>query len=367
MASLYKDHDSYVLQFYDANRSPSRKRLFVEVNRKRDAERIADRLTAAYEHGKFDPWTDNPRTFRSHERRTLHLEEAGERFLERKAAQGRTKNTLRAYRGNLRRLLKTVGDRPLDTLTAGLLNQYIRADSVSDTTQHKRYRHISAVLNWCVKREYLEENPLDKETAPRRRQKLPKTMYREDLEAICSEVRTDYRTKRQNGDCKKDEVIWRERAFRFAFVTGLRGGELSRLKWKHIDRDRGLIYILRQKNGLEQTIPLHTKAAAVLDEIQEGESDSYVFGGPGTRNGERNEDAFRNNLSRAFRGYKKAAGIDRPISFHSLRHGFCTALAEAGKSAATIKELARHASIETSMIYVKMSNEHLKREVEGVF
>jgi integrase len=105
----------------------------------------------------------------------------------------------------------------------------------------------------------------------------------------------------------------------------------------------------------------------VLDDLRKGAADSYVFGGPGTRSGTRNIEAFRNNLSRAFRRYKKAAGIERPISLHSLRHGFCTALAEANKSAATIRELARHASIETSMIYVKMSNSHLKREMEEVF
>jgi len=93
----------------------------------------------------------------------------------------------------------------------------------------------------------------------------------------------------------------------------------------------------------------------------------YVFGGPGTRTGSRNFTAWRNNLSRAFRRYRKAAGINRPISLHSLRHGFCTAFAEASKSAATIKECARHASIDTSMIYVKMSNEHLKNEMEDVF
>ena len=367
MASLLKQNGNYYLQFYDAKRAPKRKKVPLGVSFKRDAMEIERRLLSAYALGEFDPWTDNPRTFRSKGETSYCLEEARDRFIAKKKKEGRTANTIRSYEGNIRRLVREIGNRPLDTLTAGLLDEYIRDEGVSDTTRNKRFRHITAFLNWCVKAELLSANPLDKETAPKRRQKLPKTMYREDLEVICSEVRADYRKKRQSGDCKKDEVIWRERAFRFAFVTGLRGGELSRLKWKHIDRDRGLIYILRQKNGLEQTIPLHTKAAAVLHEIQEGRSDSYVFGGPGTRNGERNEDAFRNNLSRAFRGYKKAAGIERPISFHSLRHGFCTALAEAGKSAATIKELARHASIETSMIYVKMSNEHLKREVEGVF
>jgi integrase/recombinase XerD len=192
-------------------------------------------------------------------------------------------------------------------------------------------------------------------------------MYREDLEAICDTIRQDYRDKLNAGLCKEGEVIWRERAFRFGFFTGLRAGEIARLAWKHIDRERGLIYILKQKNGKQQTIPLHRKASDVLDEVPTGASDDYVFGAPGTRNQDRSTRSFRNSLSRSFLSYRRDSGIQRPITLHSLRHGFCTALAEAGKSAATIKELARHASIETSMIYVKMSNEHLKSEMEDVF
>jgi len=367
MASLIKQGDKYYAQFYDGDRSPKRKKVPLQVSKKRDAKKIERRLLSAYAEGKYDPWTDDPKTFREKGERVLLMSEAMGRFIAEKKEQDRSHNTIKSYEGNFRRLKRTIGDRRLDVLTNGLLNEYIRAEDVSSTTQHKRYRHIAALLNWCVRRDLLQENPLDRERAPKRVQKLPKTMYREDLEAICAEVRDDYREKREADLCEEGEVIWRAHAFRFAFLTGLRGGELSRLKWKHIDRKRELIYILRQKNGRQQTIPLHSKAAAVLNDVPEGRPESYVFGGPGTREGTRNEEAFRNNLSRAFRRYREEADIRPEISLHSLRHGFCTALAEAGKSAATIKELARHASIETSMIYVKMSNEHLKREVEGVF
>lgn len=192
-------------------------------------------------------------------------------------------------------------------------------------------------------------------------------MYREDLRQICETVQRDYEDKRERGLCEPNEIIWRAWAFRIAFFTGLRGGELARLRFKHLDRERGLVFILKQKNNKQQTVPLAKKANCVLDEVLGGPPQMFVFGGPGSRLGERNVTAWRNNLSRAFSEYRKAAGIERPIYLHSLRHGFCTASAEAGKSAATIKECARHASIDTSMIYVKMSHEHLKQEMDGVF
>ena len=367
MASLFKQRGSYYLQFYDPKRNPKRKKVPLQVTRKRDAEKIEQRLTSAYAERKFDPWTDDPRTFQTEDEESVRLRSAMERFVQSKKENGRSSNTIRSYEGNFRRLLRVVDNPFLDLITTDMLNEYICSEEISSTTQHKRFRHISAFLSWCVNNELLTRNPLDTENTPRREDRLPKTMYRSDLEAICEAVRQDYTEKRKKNLCDEGEVIWRADAFRFAFYTGLRGSELARLKWEHIDADRRLIYILKQKNGKQQTLPLHQEAAGLLEEIPEGKSTSFIFGGPGTRDSSRNQDCFRNNLSRKFRHYKNEAGIERPISLHSLRHGFCTALAEAGKSAATIKELARHASIETSMIYVKMSNEHLKNEMEGVF
>ena len=53
-------------------------------------------------------------------------------------------------------------------------------------------------------------------------------------------------------------------------------------------------------------------------------------------------------------------------SLHSLRRAFCTALDDAGKSATLINECTRDSSIETSMMYVRMSNGHLKSELGDV-
>jgi integrase len=334
---------------------------------KRDAEKIERRLTEAYRSGEYDPWYDDPKTLKAKNRERLTLTSALDRFLDDKREQGRAERTIENYRGFIGRLIDEIGNHPLEALSPALLNEWIRAEDVTDTTRHSRYRYVNAFLNHCKRQGWADENPLDGTPAPSKQEKLPKTMYKQDLRRICEAVRADYRDKRQRDLCDPNEVIWRAWAFRFAFYTGLRGGELARLRFDHIDRERSLIYVLKQKNNKEQTIPLASKAEEVLHDVPSGAPNMFVFGGPGTRSGSRNFTAWRNNLSRGFRRYRMAAGIDRKISLHSLRHGFCTALAEAGKSAATIKECARHASIDTSMIYVKMSNEHLKNEMEDVF
>lgn len=367
MATLVQPNDrkQYYLQFYDGNRSPKRRRLPLGVTTKRDAETLQRKLEAAYAHGEFDPWRDDPRTLDRTDRMQYRVREALDLFIEAKRDAGRKRRTLKNYVSFIGRMIDRTGSNMLHHVTADVLDEWIYESTVSPSTRHTRYRYASAFFNWCVEQDLLAESPLRKRNAPRNPKKLPKPIYRDELDDLCALIRSEYQTRRDEGQCREGELIWRERAFRFAFVTGLRGGEIARLKWDHIDRDRGLIYILEQKNNQEQTIPLHRKADQILGEVpHEGE---FVFGGPGTKDEPRNITAFRNNLSRAFLRYRREAGIRDGISLHSLRHGFCTALAEAGKSAATIKELARHASVDTSMIYIKMSNEHLRREVDDVF
>lgn len=152
----------------------------------------------------------------------------------------------------------------------------------------------------------------------------------------------------------------------------MRASELGRLRWKHVDFSQRVIYIYKQKNKKEGTIPLHRKAEAVLNEIGEEAPGEYVFSSPrdsshGPDGPHRSIRAFREQVSKAFLQARRDAGIDRPISFHSLRHGFCTMLAKAGKPAYVIKAAARHASIQTSMIYVNLSNDHVRTEVEDAF
>lgn len=92
-----------------------------------------------------------------------------------------------------------------------------------------------------------------------------------------------------------------------------------------------------------------------------------MFRSPAFTGKQRSTRRFVEHIGRTFREAREEAKIRRKLTTHSLRHSFCTRLAEAGKSAVLIKEAARHADISTSMMYVHMSNEHLKAELEDVF
>jgi integrase len=205
---------------------------------------------------------------------------------------------------------------------------------------------------------------------PRKPNKLPKAITVIGLESLCEALRADYREKHEKRQVQKGEMLWRIPLFWFGLYTGMRRSELARMRWEHIDFERHLIYIFKQKNNKEQTIPLSKQARAVLSDspyVRRGEPRDFVFRSPGFTRKSRSARNFGERASAAFRKAREKAGLPDTISFHSLRHGTATALAEAGKSAAVIKEVMRHADISTSLRYVHLANEYLKREVEGVF
>lgn len=365
MATLVKQSGRYYLQFYDKNRTPKRKKTSLKTSRKRPAKAKQRELEDAFVEGRYDPWVDDPFSYDRPSVEDMDLSEAQERFLQRKEKDGRSSNTIRTYREVLNTVARTAGeDCRIRTINASLLRDVIRDPSISKATQHKRYGHLNTFFRWCVKESLLRENPLTDVAKPDKPHKLPKAIHKDELKALCDALREDYEMKRSKGFVQEGEMIWRIPLFWFAFYTGMRASELARLRWRDVGTDKHLIYIRKQKNKKEQTIPFNTKAQEALSGVRGGTPNDYVFRSPYFSDKKRSTRCFRERASKAFRKAHKLAGLRSSLSFHSLRHGFCTMLAEAGCSAVVIKEAARHADLSTSMHYVHLTRSKLRIDID---
>lgn len=140
--------------------------------------------------------------------------------------------------------------------------------------------------------------------------------------------------------------------------TGLRLGELMRLRWMDVDV-RGAIVTVPDEDKRKPggKVPLNSEALAVFQcrkETLGGEAGTRVF--PPVAGG-----AVRNNLSEMFRKLADELGLNEGIDdkrhklvFHSLRHTFASWLALAGTDIYRIKTLMRHKNISMTMRYAHL-------------
>jgi integrase len=153
------------------------------------------------------------------------------------------------------------------------------------------------------------------------------------------------------------------------FLAGVRLGDAARLTWANIDMENRLVIFQaqktsRRKKGDKNTlIDLHPDLLSYLASLQPGVPASPLFPRLSTR-----PIGTASGLSAGFRRLMDRAGILSPLSenkgskrvfralsFHSLRHAFCTQLHQAGVPMELRKALAGHSSDAMAANYTQTS------------
>ena len=139
---------------------------------------------------------------------------------------------------------------------------------------------------------------------------------------------------------------------RLALFTGMRRGEMFKLKWDDVDFHRGFIHLRNPKGGVSQKIPLNEQARQVLENHPQIADNVFV-----TEKGNPFVD-----IGRRLNPLKKAAGLPadfRPL--HGLRHTYASMLASSGKvDIYTLQKLLTHKSPIMTQRYAHLRDEALR-------
>ena len=137
-----------------------------------------------------------------------------------------------------------------------------------------------------------------------------------------------------------------------ALTTGMRKGELDRLRWNDIDFDRGLALLRDTKNGT----PRHTPIPDVtLNEMKIFREVGNALLFPSTTDPSKPFD-YRKQWAACL----KVANIN-DFRWHDMRHDTASTLARDGKTLKEIAEILGHKSLVSTDRYTHLCTEHKSR------
>lgn len=307
------------------------------------AKKFLDRVSADRQRGDYINPRDGERTVR----------EVAELWLSVKTLRPKTAAD---YASMLRlRVYPAFGNRPVARINALDVQAWV-ADLVrsglAPGTVHNAYRVLKGVLDAAVRAGYIKANPA---LGIDRRTDLPRPQSKEMLFLTAAEVE---RVAAALPEPWGLMVL-------FTAVTGLRAGEVTGLRWEHIDLLRGkvrvaesvsrvgdAVHIVPPKNGKVRTVPFTSEVAQALREYAARSPafapHSYVWPTPG------GDPAQPMHWGRDFylREWKAAvgrAGLPAGLRFHDLRHTCAALLIAANIPAKAIQAHLGHSSFAITM------------------
>jgi site-specific recombinase XerD len=151
-----------------------------------------------------------------------------------------------------------------------------------------------------------------------------------------------------------------------AYGAGLRASEVVHLTTGDIDRERMVIRVEQGKGQRDRYAMLSPTLLELLDTwCQHARAQRQMLPGGWLFPGQNPVNPLSTRqLNRAFHLARKAAGIDKAVSLHSLRHAFATHLLEHHEDIRIIQVLLGHKKIENTARYSQVAAK-LLREVKG--
>lgn len=144
-------------------------------------------------------------------------------------------------------------------------------------------------------------------------------------------------------------------AFGFSCMTGLRLGDVRRLRWGDIKPmgDGLAVSIVQQKTGSPVTVPLNGLALSLLPPRPEND-DENVFRLLGKSG----------KVTKYVRSIRDKAGITgKDLTFHCSRHTAATLVISAGAELYSVSKILGHSSITSTQVYAKVN---LEKKIEAV-
>lgn len=270
---------------------------------------------------------------------------------------GASKNTLSAYRSDLKIFSQWLNETSLIEVNKKLIQDYFlyrQSTKISSSTQSRVLTCLHSFYQFLLDNNLINTDPTEQLSYPKLEKKLPVFLNIQEVEKLLEAPNS----------CSL--FGQRDRAMlELLYSCGLRVSELINLSYHNINIKEEFIRI-HGKGNKERILPMGEIAIDYLTTyesnsrpilLKNGQSDSYFLSNRG-------KAMSRQNFFYIIKAYATQAGIDKPLSPHSLRHAFATHLVQKGADLRSVQLMLGHSDISSTQLYTHIQNAQLKAQHE---
>jgi site-specific recombinase XerD len=267
------------------------------------------------------------------------------------AGKGRSESTVIAYNKDIKQLFEYLKSKDsafdISKLNTGHLEKYVQSITNSgDYTLKTVSRKINSLKTFCkylVERKLIVSDVSKPIAHPEYSPQLPRTLSALEYRALRDTARSNLRL------FTMVELL---------LQTGLRIGELSRLKVRHFDQKQNLLVIEAFSSNKERKVDLNEVATSALktylNEFPASEIESFLFQ---TRSGK--PVLIRNIRTAVHRAFRKA-GI-KAATVNDIRNTFIVFQLENGIKISRLAEIVGHQKPTTTEKYLQLVEKRPKK------
>ena len=275
-----------------------------------------------------------------------------------KARKNLSDYTLRNYANDLRQFFDYLdeGSRGLRTVDRLLVREYLSSlvgSGLANASVSRKVSTLRVFYRYLRNEDVLDVDPMLGVRGPKKEQRLPRFLTQGEVETLISAADKD------TPQGLRDRAI-----LELLYAAGLRVSEVVGVEVANVDLDDQTARVLG-KGARERLVMMGRPAVRAVERYLE-EGRPKLAKGPATalflnRDGER---LSQRAVQIMVRRCALAAGLDRSVHPHLLRHTFATHLLEGGAELRVVQTLLGHANVNTTQIYTHVTDSAKRKAIE---
>jgi integrase/recombinase XerD len=262
-----------------------------------------------------------------------------------------SEKTIKNRESCLRLLAARTGKQPLDILRSDLQEMLARlhprtGERLAQGTMQSERSYYQCFFRWLKDEKYATKDPAKKLKKIKMARRKARPLRIEQVDAMID----------SGAYTRTRDIIT------ICALTGLRIGEVVKIRGEDVDRAGMLLSALR-KGNLEHRIAITFELLEIVDRYPKT---GWWF--PSKQNNVEFPDGGGHILMRSAsdavgKSIRRAGITDRNLTGHSLRHYYATTLLRQGAPIRVVQELLGHASLATTQLYAEVDDDDMTEAV----